>query len=392
MTDLNVTVNHTYKARIFEMIFSDKKELLSLYNAVNGTNYTDPSQLEINTLNNAIYMSMHNDVSFIIDSRLSLYEHQSTFSPNLPLRYLLYVTDLYSSMIKDANLYGTKLIQIPAPKFIIFYNGREQCPERQELRLSASFNVPDAEPSLELRATLLNINPGYNEDLKKACKTLNDYSKYTARVRLYTETMTLEDAVNRAVDECIWEGILTEFLSKNKAEAIKMSIYEYDEEKHMRQTREEGFEDGFEDGFDAGTENGVKALIQTCQELSFSKQESITMILKHFTLSEKQLHEYLEKYWIEDKNVSQHERSITQATRMSIYAYDEEKLMRQIRQEGFEDGYDAGREDSIKALIQTCQKLSLSEQKTKANILEHFALSDSEIQKFMEKYWISDNK
>ena len=94
MTVMEVTVNDTYKARVFEMIFSDKKELLTLYNAVSGTNYTDPNQLEINTLKNAIYMSMHNDVSFIIDSRLSLYEHQSTYSPNLPLRYLFYVADL----------------------------------------------------------------------------------------------------------------------------------------------------------------------------------------------------------------------------------------------------------------------------------------------------------
>ena len=86
-----VTSNRIYKARIFEMIFSDKKELLALYNAVNKTDYDIPELLEINTLQNAIYMSMKNDVSFIIDSRLSLYEHQSTYSPNLPLRYLLYV-------------------------------------------------------------------------------------------------------------------------------------------------------------------------------------------------------------------------------------------------------------------------------------------------------------
>ena len=129
----NTSVRRDYKARLFEMIFREKEELLGLYNAVNGTNYSNPDELEINTLENAIYLSMHNDVSFIIDSRLSLYEHQSTYSPNLPLRYLFYVSDLYSKMTKDSNLYGSRRITIPAPRFLIFYNGKEARPEREVL-------------------------------------------------------------------------------------------------------------------------------------------------------------------------------------------------------------------------------------------------------------------
>ena len=76
--------NRLYKSRLFELRFRDKKEFLQLYNAMNETNYDDPELLQINTLENAIYLSMHNDISFIIDSRLALYEHQSTCSPNLP--------------------------------------------------------------------------------------------------------------------------------------------------------------------------------------------------------------------------------------------------------------------------------------------------------------------
>ena len=243
-----VSVNNTYKASMFEMIFSDKKELLSLYNAVNGTSYADPGLLTINTLENAIYMSMHNDISFVIDSRLSLFEHQSTYSPNLPLRFLFYVSDLYSAIVKDSNLYGTKLVEIPAPKFIIFYNGMDECPDRQELKLSTAYSVQDKKPSLELRATLLNINPGHNKKLMKSCKTLKDYSEYVSRVRHYAENMDISDAVEQAITECIKEGILADFLMKNRAEAKKMSIYEYDEVKHMRQTREEGYEDGYNKG------------------------------------------------------------------------------------------------------------------------------------------------
>ena len=244
MTVTEVSVNNTYKASMFEMIFSDKKELLSLYNAVNGTGYTDPGLLTVNTLENAIYMSMHNDVSFVIDSRLSLFEHQSTYSPNLPLRFLFYVSDLYSAIVKDSNLYGTKVVEIPAPKFIIFYNGIDECPDRRELKLSAAYSVQDKKPSLELKATLLNINPGHNKKLMKACKTLKDYSEYVSRVRHYAQTMDISDAVEQAITECIKEGILAGFLMENRAEAKKMSIYEYDEVKHMRQTREEGYEEG----------------------------------------------------------------------------------------------------------------------------------------------------
>ncbi len=236
-----ITANSKYKTRIFEMIFSDKKELLELYNAVNGTHYTDPERLTINTLKNAIYMAMHNDVSFLIDSRLSLYEHQSTYSPNLPLRYLFYISHLYSQMVRDKNLYGSRIILIPTPRFLIFYNGVEKRPEREELRLSEAYTVSEGKPSLELEATLLNINRGYNEELKAECKTLSDYAEYTARVREYAEQkLTLEDAVEKAVNECIGEGILADFLRANRAEAMEMSIFEYDEERHMRQTREEG--------------------------------------------------------------------------------------------------------------------------------------------------------
>ena len=250
--------NRTYKARIFEMVFSDKQELLALYNAINKTHYEDPEQLEINTLQNAIYMSMQNDVSFIIDSRLSLYEHKSTYSPNLPIRYLLYVADIYANITKNDNLYGTRKVMIPPPRFLIFYNGREAYPERKVLKLSDLYVVEEEEVSLELTALLLNINPGYNEELMNTCKTLRDYAEYTERVRRYAEIMKLEDAVERAITECIREGILSEFLSRNRAEAKRMSIYEYDEERHMRQTRAEGYEDGEAAGMKKGEEIGRK--------------------------------------------------------------------------------------------------------------------------------------
>ncbi|MCD8078423.1 MAG: hypothetical protein LUE63_08655, partial [Lachnospiraceae bacterium] len=108
-------VSRLYKSRVFEMIFSEKKELLSLYNALNGTTYDDPDLLEINTLENAIYMSMRNDISFVIASRLNLYEHQSTINGNLPLRFLMYTSDLFSVLTREANLYSSRQIKLRTP-------------------------------------------------------------------------------------------------------------------------------------------------------------------------------------------------------------------------------------------------------------------------------------
>lgn len=252
-----LTANRMYKSRIFAMLFSDRNELLKLYNAINGTSYDDPDLLQVNTLENAVYMSMQNDVSFIIDMRLNLYEHQSTYSPNLPVRYLLYVSDVYSDYTKDMNLYGTKAVKLPTPRFVIFYNGQAEQPDRKELKLSELFSIPDADPSLELKAVMLNINKGHNRKLMETCRTLQDYAEYTFRVREYAAEMPLNLAVEQAITECISEGILADFLRKNRAEAKKVSIYEYDEERHMRQTREEGMEEGYANGFSQGIEQGI---------------------------------------------------------------------------------------------------------------------------------------
>ena len=147
-------------------------------------------------------------------------------------------------MTKDENLYGTKRIQIPTPQFVIFYNGSQEQPDRKILRLSDAYCVKEEYPALELTAVMLNINRGHNEKLKEMCKSLKDYSEYTARVREYAQVKPVEEAVEQAISECIQEGIMAEFLKQNRAEAKQVSIYEYDEEKHMRQEREVSWEEG----------------------------------------------------------------------------------------------------------------------------------------------------
>ena len=246
-----IPVKRDYKSRMFKLIFDDKRKLLELYNAVSGKKYTNPELLTINTLENAIYMSMQNDISFIIDSRLSLYEHQSTYNPNMALRFLFYLSDLYSDLTKNQNLYGSKRVSIPTPRFVVFYNGRDKRPDYEVLKLSDLYTVEDEEYALELTVDVININKGHNAKLMEACKDLCDYAEYTYRVRKYAESMSIEAAVDKSMKECIREGILKDFLEKHRTEARAMSIYEYNEEEHMRMEREDAFEDGRKEGQEA---------------------------------------------------------------------------------------------------------------------------------------------
>ena len=289
MNNVSLPVNRIYKDRLYKMIFNDKSELLKLYNAINGTHYDDPAMLTITTLDNAIYMTMENDLSFIIDMRLALYEQQSTVNPNLPLRFLMYITDIYSAYTKDMNIYGSKKVQIPLPSFVIFYNGVKSQPDRTEFLLSELFHPTTDQPALELKAVMLNINKGHNQELMNACHTLRDYSEYVARIRTYSAEMPLTDAVEKAITECIHENILRDFLLKNRAEAKAMSIYEYDEEKTLRMFRVEGYEDGERNG-------KIQATIEMCLEFNLSSDAIVQKLMTKFQFSENQAQEYLDNY------------------------------------------------------------------------------------------------
>ena len=253
------TANRNYKDTVFRMLFSDRKNLLSLYNAVNQSDYKNPEELEIVTLENAIYMGMKNDLAFIMDTNLYLYEHQSTYNPNMPLRDLFYIFSEYQKLVDKKSLYSSTLQKIPAPNFIEFYNGSTAIADCTELRLSSAFEHLSGEPKLELIVTVLNVNDGHNAELMQHCNTLNEYAQYVARVRHYASDMPLNQAVKRAVDECIREGILAEFLTRNRNEVISMSIFEYDKELEEKKLRKAEYEAGHEAGFAEGERHGHEA-------------------------------------------------------------------------------------------------------------------------------------
>ena len=252
-----LTTHRNYKDTIFRMLFSDRKNLLSLYNAVSGAHYEDPEMLEIVTLENAIYMGMKNDLAFIIDTDLFLYEHQSTYNPNMPLRDLFYISSEYQKLVDKKSLYSSILQKIPAPQFIVFYNGTEKRKDSWVNHLSEAFENLPGNPKLELEVLTININEGHNEELMEHCQTLKEYAKYVNCVRKYARELELNEAVKLAVDECIRNNILSEFLRANKSEVISMSIFEYDKEEEERKLRKAEYEAGVADGFNNGFNDGI---------------------------------------------------------------------------------------------------------------------------------------
>ena len=259
-TKTQPVVIRNYRDTLFRMLYRNKKRLLSLFNAVNGTHYDNPDDLTITTLEGVLYLGMKNDVSCIIDMMMQLYEHQSTVNPNMPLRNLFYVSDLLQKYLYEEGLdiYSRKQIKIPTPKFVVFYNGDEEQPERKEIRLSKAFSANTGETNMELVVLQININKGQNEELKAACKTLQEYAEFTERAREHRKEMKLEDAIRTTIDECIRDGILKDFLLKNKAEVYHMCLYEFDVELHERVLREEEREEGRREGRLAGQREGMQ--------------------------------------------------------------------------------------------------------------------------------------
>ena len=196
-------------------------------------------------------------------------------------------------MTKDENLYGTAKVRIPAPEFVVFYNGREQMPERDILKLSDLFMVNDRPIKLELEAVVLNISGENNRELKAACQTLREYAIYTDKIRQYTEEMSLEEAVDRAIRECIHEDILREFLENHRMEARAMSIFEYDQEKHMRQEREAAWKEGRRSGMEEGRSQGEEQLLTLQIRKKLEKGKDVAVIAAELEETEERIRELI---------------------------------------------------------------------------------------------------
>ncbi|MBR5096513.1 MAG: hypothetical protein IK094_05340 [Treponema sp.] len=256
--ELEPTLQREYKDRLFKAIFGrdteeSKRWRLELYNALNGTDYKDPDALELTTIENFIYITMKNDVSFLLDSQMNLYEQQSTFNPNMPLRGLFYFSQLYLAYLneKDVDIFGKTLVKIPTPRFLVFYNGGKELPDVAKIHLSDAFIKPDkdGEREFEWTATVVNINEGRNEALHKKCLSLYHYSSFVAKVKNNIERgMKKRAAIEAAVDFAINQNYLDGFFKRQREDIIMFSMSEFDQEAYDRHRRREGREEGIEIG------------------------------------------------------------------------------------------------------------------------------------------------
>ena len=258
--------NKEYKSDVFSMLLQDKKRAMEIYNAINGTDYDDPELVEMTTLDDKSFsLTVRNDASFSLDANLSLYEHQSTYCPNMPLRDLLYFASIIQKQIKaqKRDIYGGRILKIPVPHFVVFYNGKEDAPDQYDLRLSDAFEKETKNPEIELVCHVYNINNGKNVPLLSKCQTLREYMYFVDMVRKNNEISgNLEDAIEKAINQCMEENVLRDFLAQHREEVMHVMTLDYTFERRLEMQRAEAIEDGERIGKEIGKEEKLSEQIR----------------------------------------------------------------------------------------------------------------------------------
>ena len=337
------TIRH-YKDNVFCLLYRDKNNLLDLYNGLNDTNYTNVDDLTVTTLKGGVYMKYKNDASFVFGQDLYMFEQQSSRNPNMPLRLLHYLSDVYRQMYNNSDLHRSTMLKIPVPHFVTFYNGKQPLEVESTLRLSDMYEKKMDCPELELIVRVININTGaiinkklldtekndiingtnqsdefhnsnnkvssdntnpftFSSEFLSKCETLKDYMIFVNKVRVKTdvEKIDIRTAVTEAVDECIAENVLSEFFRNHREEVITVSIYEYDEEGHLEIVKEEGRQLGIAEGkqlglaqgrqigFNEGKQleltKGINAFIKLCKDMNLSDEDTINKLIQDYQLS-----------------------------------------------------------------------------------------------------------
>ena len=293
--------NREYKSDVFSMLLEDRARALDVYNAMAGTAYTDPEIIEIHTLESGVSLTVHNDASFVVsmDSVLNIYEHQSTYNPNMPLRELIYFVTIIKKLVKNKYLLSHKLVKIPTPKFAVFYNGEKTRPEREVLKLSDAYENQSDEPQLELMCTVYNINPGNNEDLKKRSQTLREYMIFVGYVnenlaKAEKGGKDYETAIRDAVNRCIAEDILKDFLMERGEDVQKIMMFDLTYEKQMENAKQEWFKEGRAEGYRRLVNSIIKKLQKnkSIEQIADELEESVEDIQLIYDIVNKHAPEY----------------------------------------------------------------------------------------------------
>ena len=311
---MSSTVNREYKDRLFKFIFGNpekKNWTLSLYNAINGSSYpdSDAEKIQIRTINDVVYMSMKNDISFLIGNTMNFYEVQSSYNPNMPMRFLIYAGMVYGNYVKEPenliNIYSSKQQKLPVPKLVCFYDGSQRAEDKTVLSLSKSF-ADNVQADIEVSVTMLNINYGRNSELMEKCRQLSEYAMFVAEVRKNLKEEhdkgnsgeeAISNAVSKAIDTLPKESEIRKFLEKNRAEVTGMCLREYDEKRTMElfknEWKEEGRQEGLDEGEKKGLQKGEKKFSSLMAKLlSMGKMDDIRRVVEDEEYREKLYREY----------------------------------------------------------------------------------------------------
>ncbi|UYT07077.1 Rpn family recombination-promoting nuclease/putative transposase [Treponema denticola] len=266
--------NRKYKDSVFVDLFSEdekaKENFLSLYNALHGTKLTAAAQLKNVRLDQVLYMTFYNDVSYLIDNKIIvLVEHQSTINPNMPLRCLEYISRLYETLFESKEKYSRKLLNIPTPEFYVFYNGDETYPSDKTLKLSDAFIEKAVKPNLELTVKIININRQDHHPLLKNCKTMYEYTIFVETVRRWKKTDP-QNGFQKAIEECIANDILRDYLKRKTKEVLNMLLAEYDYETDIAVQRAEEREIAFAEGISQGVYQNKLETAKNLAEMGFT--------------------------------------------------------------------------------------------------------------------------
>lgn len=239
--------NAQYRDSVFRDYFNAPVRLLSLCNAVLDTNYQDAGKLHINTLEGIFFDNQKNDISCTLeDNFLVLIEHQTNVNNNMPFRCLSYVSELLNNLVVDKDrLYHKALIRFPRPKFFVLYDGDEKEELKRTMRLSEAFGGDSS--TLELVVVAYNINYGLNQPLLEKCRYLRDYSTLVGKVKEGLRLgLTRKEAISRAVKFCLDNGIMGNYLVENSKEVFNMLALQWEQDKAIRASYEDGRDDGIE--------------------------------------------------------------------------------------------------------------------------------------------------
>ncbi|MCM1064550.1 MAG: hypothetical protein NC420_08805 [Eubacterium sp.] len=325
-----MTGNREYKSDVFSMLMEDKRKALQLYNAVNRSDHTDPAKVEFHNLDKGISLSVRNDAAFVLDMSLSVYEHQSTICPNMPVRSLIYFTVMLREFVHGRNIYGKTLVKIPTPRFAVFYNGEEEQPEQVDMKLSDAFQKTIDRPEIELVCRVYNINGGKNRELLDSCPWLREYMSFVDYVRKFHredggDEDSLEGAIEKAIDRCVAENILKDFLTERRVEVVKAMTLDYTFERQIMLEREEarteghqeglreghqeglreghqeglreGIQKGHREGLQEGLQKGLRAMISICREQGISFDETAAKVSEKFSLGNEEIQKSMQLYW-----------------------------------------------------------------------------------------------